>query len=525
MKSYKNISRENLIKKLNEHKNTLEEYKKFKVLFDCSPESVLFGTDSGQILDCNKSALLLLGYHKDEMIQLSLLDIMCEDITDKLPDLFKEELKSGGIVIKGTLKKKKGHLFPVEILTKLIEIDGKKCRFAVIHDLSKYQEIKTNTAVPYDKIKTLASLLPELIDEPEIIFDTDVNGYVTSANEYFFNLSGYTNEDIKKGLKLVHLVSPESRKKVKKTFKKVLKGESLEINEYKAIKKDGSFIHVMVYSTPIELHNEIIGIRTLALDITEHKNIEKKLVTMEKFTVLGELSGGVVHDIKNILAIILGYMELSIKKTRNYPECKLCVDLLKKMKRAALDGSCILKRIQNVSENSEYRKSDPVQINNLIEEVLEFLEPVFENKAKIKGITITVEKNLSPIPPVQARPAELREAFNNIIINSIDAMHCDGTITIDTTDDDYYVIISISDTGKGMSKKTISTVFDPFFTTKEHDGTGLGLFATQRIINKYGGKIEVLSEEGDGSTFKIFLPAENKKTTPEEKIYKKKKSG
>ena len=101
MKSYKNISRENLIKKLNEHKNTLEEYKKFKVLFDCSPESVLFGTDDGQILDCNQSALLLLGYHKDEMLQLSLLDIMCEDITDKLPDLFKEELKSGGIVIKG----------------------------------------------------------------------------------------------------------------------------------------------------------------------------------------------------------------------------------------------------------------------------------------------------------------------------------------------------------------------------------------------------------------------------------------
>jgi len=489
----------------------IDELKKYKILFDKSPEAILFTTHDGRILDCNQSAIALYRYTREEMLQLSVWNLMTDDLAVRFPENLIEEQKRNGFVSRMTNKKKNGETFPVEICTKLIKINGSTFRWAVVHDLTHYKNSCDDTIISDEKIKNMAQLLPELIGEPEIVIETDLKGYIKSVNRLFFEKSGYTKNDIKKGLKLEQLLVPELREKAKITFKKNLTKESLEINEYTGLRKDGSTIPVIVFGTRIESNGQIKGALISALDITDHKRIEKDLVNMEKFYSLGEMSGGVMHDINNILTMILGYTEIASKKEYKYQECIVCKEIIRKIRQAALDGSQIFQRIRNFNQISKEKQCEPINMNEIIDEVVELLRPKWENEALAQGINLTVLKELNPVPPVIGNSAEFREVLSNIAINSIEAMPHGGRIIINTSLDNNYVIVSVSDTGTGMSEETKSNIFKPFFSTKGTEGTGLGMYVSSNIVKSFGGDIVFEGKVGVGTICKVLLPASKDK--------------
>jgi len=347
--------------------------------------------------------------------------------------------------------------------------------------------------------------------------ETDLKGYIKSANRLFFEKSGYTKDDIEKGLKFEQLLLPELRKEAKKRFKKNLMGESFEINEYTGLRKDGSILPVMVFGKRIESNGQIKGALIFAIDITDHKRIEKDLVNMEKFHVLGEMSGGVIHDINNILTMIIGYIEIASKKDYKHRECIVCKKIIDKIKQAALDGSQIVKRIWNFTHLSKEQHCEPIDMNEIVDEVMELLRPKWDNNYLAREINLNVVKKLNPIPPVTGNSAELREVLSNIIINSIEAMPCGGRIIINTSLDNEYVIVSVSDTGTGMSEETKLNIFKPFFTTKDK-GTGLGMYVSQSIAKKFCGDIMFESKEGGGTIFKVSLPALKEKEAKKPRV-------
>ena len=233
------------------------------------------------------------------------------------------------------------------------------------------------------------------------------------------------------------------------------------------------------------------------------KIASEQLIQSEKLNALGEMAGGVAHDFNNILGAILGRAQL-LQMEASDPKIKKGLKLIE---QAALDGAETVRKIQEftrVRTDESFIKAD---INQLIEQSLEQTKPKWKDQAQKKGIEIEVFSNLEEsLPPIPGNPSELKETFINIILNAIDAMSQGGKLTISTQKKDRFVLASFTDTGCGMSEEVRRKVFDPFFTTKGSTGTGLGLSVAYGIVIRHGGKIDLKTQEGKGTTFFVQFP-------------------
>jgi PAS domain S-box-containing protein len=278
------------------------------------------------------------------------------------------------------------------------------------------------------------------------------------------------------------------------------------------------------------------GAVLLLRDITERKRAEKalqrshdeleqqvkertaKLIQTEKLKSLGELSGGVAHDFNNVLAAILGRVQLLKKHFKpllgKQEKKKSMIDLkagLETIERAAIDGAETVRRIQEFSRRrDDDRNFTLVDINELAVNALEFTQARWKDETEPKSIRIRIRKELSPLTSILGSSSELREVFTNLINNAIDAMPLGGEIKVESFMDNTIAVLRISDTGKGIPKEITKRIFDPFFTTKDVKSSGLGLSVSYGIINRHRGTITVDSVEGEGTTFTIKFPIAEK---------------
>jgi CheY-like chemotaxis protein len=152
----------------------------------------------------------------------------------------------------------------------------------------------------------------------------------------------------------------------------------------------------------------------------------------------------------------------------------------------------------------------------VIEDALEFTRTRWKNEAEAKGVGIEVHCDFGEIPPLSGDPSGLREVFTNLVINALDAMPKGGDITISTIKEEESVLITVADSGTGMSAEIQKRIFDPFFTTKGTHGSGLGLSICYGIVSRHRGEISVSSRIGEGSTFIIRLPLDRAPKTKAE---------
>jgi PAS domain S-box-containing protein len=507
------MTKEQLLQNISYLEECISEMGIFKALFDHAPCSIILTSEAGNIIDCNKRALDNYNYLKNEMCVLSIADILSVETADKLPELFKEEIKSDGMVVKSYHKKKNGEIFPVEMVTKLVTIDNNIFRLVITRPLKEIDFTPQKPDTSETPIEYLSNILPEMTGEPEIVFESDVNGIITSANPVFYHKTGYSEQDIQKGLKINHFFfSAEPKKDI--FDGKHFSAEKMKlISEYNLLCRDGAIIPVLGLLKKIIATGKETRFRIHAFDISEQKRFEHNLKMMEKLNALGETAGAVIHDFNNILSIIIGNVDILDK----------CADLsslheiTKKIRLAANDGAEIVQRLKNFSQIYIQHNDEPVNINKAIIETIDFLKPKWYNIPLSQGITISIDTDLKTVPDILATVAEIREVLSNIILNAIEAMPEGGTITIKTEHVENFIILSISDTGTGMSSETKKHLFEPFFTTDKSKGTGLGLSVSYGIIKKFGGNISVESKLNEGSTFTITLPVIKPKTIKKEK--------
>jgi len=241
----------------------------------------------------------------------------------------------------------------------------------------------------------------------------------------------------------------------------------------------------------------------LKREIEAREQLESELIKIERLRALGEMSGGVAHDFNNILGAILGRSQLLLEKV-DTPSIKRGIEIIEK---AALDGAETVRRIQEFTrvraDSSSFRATN---INQIIRDAIEFTRTRWKNEAEAMGRPVNVTSSFNDIPPVLGDPSGLREVFTNLIINAVDAMPEGGSIHIQTEIRGESIVITFSDTGKGMSPETKQRIFEPFFTTKGTRGSGLGLSICYGIITRHKGEITIDSIEGEGSIFIITLP-------------------
>lgn len=283
--------------------------------------------------------------------------------------------------------------------------------------------------------------------------------------------------------------------------------------DLRVLYSDGSqaWLHALGRSEKDENGRVVRTFGTL-MDITERKMLEQRLRESEKMEGIGRLAGGIAHDFNNLLCVIMGYVELIEEEL---PQESALLPQIRLIGDAADRASNLTRQLLSFARR---QPSEPkiVSVNAEIVQILEILRPLIRED-------ILLATHLCPgIGNVRIDSHHLEQIIVNLVVNARDAMPDGGTLTIRTADalidaqaslasavltPGAYILISVSDTGAGMSEEVKSRIFEPFFSTKEMGkGTGLGLASVYGIIKQNNGSITVLSEPGQGSTFCIYLP-------------------
>jgi two-component system NtrC family sensor kinase len=253
-----------------------------------------------------------------------------------------------------------------------------------------------------------------------------------------------------------------------------------------------------------ELHDEKQNLEELNREL---QSAQLQLIQSEKMASLGQLTAGIAHEINNPLSFVINNHFLisdiagSLKGSQiPDPEKLEDLGLLVSKSRNGLG------RIKNIVNNlRSFSRLDEgedklVDLNECIESTLGILEHLFKPP-------VYLDKKMGKIPMVKGSGGKLNQVFMNLIVNGIDALEGEGTITLETFEEDGSVKAVIRDNGAGIPQEIQNRIFDPFFTTKEvGKGTGLGLSISYGIIEKHGGKIRMESSEGEGTAFYLSLP-------------------
>ena len=477
-------------------------------IFEYVPMGIGLATFEGQILSCNNVMCQMTGCSREELKKINLKDA-CQN--PESSTLLLECLKKEGLVrnFEVKLKRKDGTIYIASLTLVPFSLNGKKVFLTVAVDITESKRTEEALRESEMRFRDIVNLLPL------IVFETDKNGNFTFKNRLGYKSSGYAEEDIDKGLNVLQLFVPEDRDRVKKNILKTLNRENFSGHEYTALRKDGSTFPVILYSAPIIHEKKPVGLRGAVIDVTERKKMEEEkeklqaqLVRSEKMAGIGTLASGITHEFNNLLQIIRGHTEFAMK-TKKVKDMEEALD---KVKDASDRVAKIIKDLVIFSKKEE---SEEVSFD--ITEIIESVLSLIENH--IKKHNICVVRKYKKRPRINVNKEKIHQVFLNLVTNARDAMiPKGGKLEIIVDRDKENVEVSISDTGKGIEKKNIDKVFEPFYTTKGAiggddmlQGSGLGLSVSYGIVHRHRGTIDVKSEVGKGTTFKVKLPVKGKK--------------
>jgi PAS domain S-box-containing protein len=268
--------------------------------------------------------------------------------------------------------------------------------------------------------------------------------------------------------------------------------------------KDGHLIWVEQRTVLVrEASGQVVAIEGIARDITERRQLEEQLRHSQKMEAIGRLTAGVAHDFNNLLTVINGYSDLSLREISPSDPVRKKIDEVRK----AGDQAAALTRQLLAFGRKQPSQSKIVDVNAAVQSNMNILRRVLGEDVEL--VTVLDPK----LRPVQTDEGQIEQVLLNLAVNSRDAMSRGGKLSIQTANaakaaGPGQVILTVSDTGCGMDAATQLHVFEPFFTTKESGrGTGLGLSIVSSIVKQNGGKIELDTKPGEGTTFKIYLPS------------------
>ena len=248
--------------------------------------------------------------------------------------------------------------------------------------------------------------------------------------------------------------------------------------------------------------------RTVELEkaIADLHATQQQLVQRERLSAFGKMAGGVVHDFSNALMSIIGYSDMLLKNDKTRADEKTALEYLRIVNTAGRDAAHLVSRLRDF-----YRPRgaadvlEQVALNEIVTESIALSKPRGAKRRAENAVSFKTD--LAPNVTAVANAADLRQVLTNLIFNALDAIPGAGVITLRTRNHAGSALIEVSDTGTGMNAEVRERCLEPFFTTKGEHGTGLGLAMVFGIIQRHQGTLEIDSAEGQGTTFRICLPA------------------
>ncbi len=344
---------------------------------------------------------------------------------------------------------------------------------------------------------------------PGIFYLFDRAGNYLRWNRNFERVSGYSAEEIAR-MKPLEFFTGDEKDYIAKKIEEVFTNGDVNAEAYFTA-KDGTRTPYYFTGHRIEMEGKTCLIGT-GIDVSERKRLETQFIEAQKMEVIGQLAGGVAHDFNNILAVIMGYSDLVLNDFEpDHPLRKYVEEI-----RHASERAAGLTRQLLVFSRKQTVQPVVLNLNDVVNDMDKMLRRLIDENI---AMTIVTGKQTGRI---RADGGYIGQVLMNLVVNARDAMPNGGTLTITTTneslDENYarnhtgviagdYVMLTITDTGTGMTEEVKTHLFEAFFTTKKAGkGTGLGLATCQTIVQQSGGHISVHSEVGKGTTFKIYFP-------------------
>lgn len=272
--------------------------------------------------------------------------------------------------------------------------------------------------------------------------------------------------------------------------------------------EDGSICgRVEIYSDITarrELEKEILDRNTELAELNEQlEDAQEQLLQSERLRTLGEMAAGVAHDINNVLGIILGNCQLAMRKLDpDHPARRS----IQGIELAARDGAETVRRLREIGKPVDRSGYAPVDLSEIAGDVIRAALPAWQETSVESVSNVAVEADLADGCVVMGNASELREALANVLLNAVQAIDSRGRIVVRTSVESDDALLTVTDTGCGMSDETRQRVFDPFFTTRGAEGTGLGMSMVDAIAIRHRGRVVLESQEGEGTSVTLRFP-------------------
>jgi PAS domain S-box-containing protein len=381
------------------------------------------------------------------------------------------------------------------------------------------------------------SLIEKALD---IITVIDKDGAILYASPAVETVLGYTSEEIT-GRRVVDLIHPEDRQMFQDLLDDTLthplathhsmvrckhaSGENRVLESVgRNLLDDPTVGGIVINSRDVtDRHKAEHALRQanarLQSALAELKDSQSQAIQQERLIALGSMASGIAHDFNNALTSVLGFSEALLMYPDLLDDKEQTLELIQMMNTAAQDGAGVVSRL---SEFYRHREKDeeflPLDLAAVAEETLRLTKPKWSGQAQAAGVQIETEMKFDAVPTILGNRQELRQALTNLIFNAVDAMPDGGTLSLTTHSEGDHVILELSDTGTGMTEETKTRCLEPFFTTKGRKGTGMGLSMVYGIIRRHQGIVEIDSQLGQGTTFRLSFPTELSEDTGEGEV-------
>ncbi len=467
-------------------------------------------------VDCNPATMTVLGYSREEMLGQPLEALVSEEENGPFLEMLQGAVRDAGYVHASgqAVWRRDGATFPADLyVAPLKDKRGQGCGWVcVVRDVTERKRAEEALQASESRFRELAELLPG------IVFEMNADGELTFVNRMGFEAFAYAEEDSGQGVNALDVVVPEDRPRASADLAMALAGEGVVTAEYTVLRKDGETFPVIVYANRVAQGSEGVGVRGIVIDLTDQKRLEATVRHQDRLAAVGRLAGGIAHDFNNYLTTIALYAQSLRSRPNLAAEVTGSTETILEQARGA---ARLVRQLLDFSRSSSVEKR-PMDLAAFARSVADMLR-----RALSEEIDLAVEASGDDCV-VEADRDRMEQMLMNLALNARDAMPQGGELQVRVSRIELgaegeapvggmapgsWIRLTVADTGVGLSDEARAHLFEPFFTTKEPGkGTGLGLSQVYGIVVQHGGHITVESGRGEGTTFRIYLPARSDPT-------------